>query len=385
MAGRLSATADLLWRRVPSAAARVSTLLGAVLGDGAYLRAWPALALLAPPLAAAVGFALGATHPGEVYSYSIAVMALLAAVGALGAALGFWALVGFAAGDIVLANGPAALAQTVAHSPNPGTEISHIYAPLVLSYLVLGVLLVVVPLVAAVLRLQTVAALELRLRLAAGSGRLAPMGVQGAGYLAHMGVQAVLSFFWAQAASFLIRPMWSFSGGAPPIEAIAPLQTQAWAIVLATMAAVGLRAVLATAVGADDRPLPGVPSRRRWPRWLSIPVQAAVFTVLMLGLLSSVAEAAVFAILLCGVLCVREVLAPRLGFYSLVMRVPVLLRLAALLGIAYLLGSLVLQPLVERGVDSFRPLLLVLVISMAIGACLLPARPEHAEGPKEPT
>jgi len=307
-----------------------------------------------------------------VYSYSIVTMALLAAVGGLGAGLGFWAWVGFAAGDIVLSNGPAALAQTMS-PPDLWTRIAHIYAPLVISYLVLGILLVVAPLLATAVRLQTGAVLESRLSWA-----------RTAGYLAHIAVQGVMSFFWAQTASFLIRPVWSFSGATPTTEAIAPLQTQAWAIVLATLAAGGLRAGLATAARADDRPLAGVPPARKWPRWLSIPVQAAVFTVLVSGLLASVADAAVFAILVGGVLFLREVIAPRLGFYALVVRVPVLLRLAAMLGIAYLLGWLLLQPLVNRGVGSFRPLLLLLVISMAIGALLLPARPERAEGPEEP-
>src|SRR4051812_34829715 len=87
----------LWWRNLPLAAARCSDSLCAILSDGAYLQAWPVTGALLPPIATLIGFYAGWQRivPGETYTFSISVMAMLLCAGGLGAALGFCVCAGY--------------------------------------------------------------------------------------------------------------------------------------------------------------------------------------------------------------------------------------------------------------------------------------------------
>ena len=99
--------ARLWWVRIPALLGRISGLLTSLASDGAYLRAWPAAAALAPIGCLLVGLLAGWTHFSNSYialSYtnSLLLMALLTIFSGLGGGLGLWLLVGYIVGDFLL-------------------------------------------------------------------------------------------------------------------------------------------------------------------------------------------------------------------------------------------------------------------------------------------
>src|SRR5262245_41799418 len=99
---------DWWWLRVPMAARRISLSLSAVLTDGLYLTAWPQVGAIAPPLSLLIGFLLGWLRftPGNTFTFSIYMMALMLVVSSLGAGLGAWLWTGYVIGDFFLFRSP---------------------------------------------------------------------------------------------------------------------------------------------------------------------------------------------------------------------------------------------------------------------------------------
>jgi hypothetical protein len=380
-AGGLAPMADGLWVRLPGTVGRLSLTAGFVLGDGSYLRAWPAAAVALPGAALMLGGLLGAFHPGATYSYSLIVLALLVVSMSAGAALGAWTWLGFVGADLLLAD----RRELPGFAAFGSASFSRSYVPLVLSYLLLAALLVITPLLASVFRLRTAHAL-----------RTSPELARAAGLLVHAAVAAALTYFWAQSTAFLIRPLWSYSGRVPDIDAIQPLQKGA--VTFAALAFVaGLLRGAATIVG---RTRPGVPRElaalapavaeqgQPWHRTLRIllaPVQAAFLTFLVSGLLSGLGEAVVLTLILTGLAYLRLLVVPRIPVYGdLIRRVPLILRVAATVGVGWLLASTWVQAAANRGERAFTSIVVTLVISLTIAAFLLPVadtRPAPGSAP----
>jgi hypothetical protein len=190
--------------------------LSTVLADGLYLCAWPAIGGSAPALALLFGFLVGWLRfaPGETYTFSIVTMGLMLALGGMSAALGGWLLLGYVVGDFFLFQ----------HVPQYGATFLDTFirigVPLFISYALLALLLVAIPLAAHGLRRQTVSRLKLP--------RVAVMSI-AAGVEAV--IQAALVFIWVQATPSLIRPLYVWQGRNPPADAIQPLQRQGWILV----------------------------------------------------------------------------------------------------------------------------------------------------------
>jgi hypothetical protein len=363
----MSSLARALWIGMPGRVGRVSAILGAALNDGAYLTAWPVIALLAPVGAAALGFVLGATHEGYVYTYSLLTMALLAAVAGLGSGLGLAAWTGYVLGDLLLFPRSTSEFGPLLATPGLTEKLIQVYFPLALSYVILGLLLVVIPLVATAVGTQLARALGPRLTHA-----------QLAGQAVATITQAALAFSWAQMTAFLIRPIWTFHGAVPTIEAISPLQQHAGILALVTAAAAGSRVFLIRSGGTSATSQIRAP--RTWPWWLAVPSKAVVLTVLLSGLMDTIADAVIFAGLLGGIFFLQAVVVPRLPFYEIVQRIPIAPRYLVVVLLAYLLASVIVEPAVTGGQSSFRSLLLTLLLTMAASAFVLPSQRKRESG-----
>ncbi len=165
--------ARLWWVRIPVLLGRISSLLTSLASDGAYLRAWPTAAALAPIGCLLFGLLAGWTHFSNSYialSYtnSLLLMALLTVFSGLGGGLGVWLLVGYIFGDFLL----------FGHGEFMGAPAAQIMARLALpiAYLLLGKLVILAPVVSRGLRLQLLS----RLPLTGTVGTIAHAAVQGA-------------------------------------------------------------------------------------------------------------------------------------------------------------------------------------------------------------
>jgi hypothetical protein len=363
------ALADALWSRLPAQVRRGWLTLGVVLGDGGYLRAWPPLAVGAPAGALLLGLLLGAVHPGAVYTYSFVVVALMVLVAGFGAALGFWTWVGFVLADLVVSD-RSTLPAFASYYP-AGQALTDAYLPLLMSYLLLASLLVLGPVLAAGFAARTARVL-----------RGAPALRKAAGYAVYVVVLGVFTYAWGQATPFMIRPLWSFAGSVPDTAAVQPIQANTgWLALVAALAGIG-RAVLSTLAARRpvSRPAPvAAPAGTRAGivgdvvMLAFVPVQALFLTLLLGGLVSSVALGVLVWLLLTAVLGARLVAVPLIpGYPDVIRKVPLLVRIGVVALFSYLLTTVIVQPYVDRGESSFTPLVVVIFLSLAFAALLLP-------------
>jgi hypothetical protein len=356
-----------LWQQIPAATARVWPTGAAALSDGAYLRRWPGLALALPAAGLLLGMVLGAAHPGPIYSYSFAVTAAMAAAATMGAGMGLWILFGYVCADLAFSDRSSL--------PGFGTytaaRLTQALVPLAMSYLVLGLLLVVIPLAANGFAVQATAALR---RARAGLAMLASCAV-------YVGVAAALGYAWAQAMPFMIRPLWSFAGQTPDTAAVQPIQGNVSALCAIVAAAAVVRCLLTGfGTGFSAWPSPAragtLPTRGRRAvlRTLAwVPTLALIVTLLLGGLIGTIWQGAVIFALLCVVLAARLVIIPLIPRYpEAVSRVPVLVRIGLCALIGYWLGGAIVQPAVDNSETSFTPLLVAILGSLAAAALLLP-------------
>lgn len=345
------------WVRLPIRVARLFPTLGSGLSDGLYLIHWTVLAAIAPPAAMILGILLGILHPGETFSTSSLVMALMIAVGMMSANLGAWAVAGYAIGDFFLHGHPIVGGGLL-------ESLLLVRAPLVLSYFLLALPVVIVPLI--------VTSARLRIRLL----RL-PVLLRGMlEVLTCVVLSAVLVYMWAIAAAVLIRPIYTWRGDQPPTEAILPLQEHGW--ILACVAAVvviarifleerakSLRvATMANILAQALRIISGRRGRLGLGRPLRLLAGAAGLTLLMAGMISNLLEGLVVFVFLALLLWARSQL-QRWSGHRIVARVPILIRFAAGLALGYLLGQLILTAFWGQ-TDGFEPVLLATCLSVAI-------------------
>jgi hypothetical protein len=243
-----------------------------------------------------------------LYTYSFTIVALMLLVSGLGAVLGLWVWLGFTVTDLVVANHALLPGIGFHYRPDPLGAFIKGYLPLALAYGLLFGLLVLAPLVARAFALRTEAVVRARRVTLA---RLA-------GALVYVLVLAGLSYGWAHALPFLIRPIWSFSGGSPAVAAIQPIQSNAgWLAAAAVLAGV-VRAVLTRIATPRLRRLPTpqtAPPRQSVAsavvgRLVGIPVQALILTLLLGGLVSTIFLGVLLWLVICVILLTRVFAVP---------------------------------------------------------------------------
>jgi hypothetical protein len=251
--------AGVIWIRWPRAVIRRFPGLWGTAGDGHFLCGVPPIALLAPFAALLGGLVVGAGQLGytDVYTESIPLMAAAIALGVFSAQLGVLAVVGFALGEMFLADRELGLRvglfSTVGpddpFASGPVGDLARVRLPLLITYLLLATAVVVVPrtarsLVAAVGRWRRVPP-ELAWPLAGGLYAA----------VVWIGIRT-----WAAAAPILVRPRFTWLGMQPTAQAIQPLQGRSSELVAAAVAAAILRQVL---IGLTMVPN-GLQRRVRW-------------------------------------------------------------------------------------------------------------------------
>ncbi|HVF15100.1 MAG TPA: hypothetical protein VM942_10900 [Acidimicrobiales bacterium] len=259
--------ASLFWIRWPRAIVRRFPGLWGTAGDGHFLCGVPPLAALAPVAALLAGLVVGAAQLGfeDVYTESIPLMAAVIALGVFSAQLGGLAVVGFAVGELVLADRTLALHATILGPDGPFSsgligQVARVWLPLLITYLLLAAAVIVLPRTARIL----VAAVGRWKRVPAGLAWPLASGLYAT--VVWVGIRT-----WVAAAPILVRPRYTWLDSLPTAEAIQPLQGRGSVLVAAGVAAAILRQIL---IGVTL--VPNVLQRRvRWVEQTG-PAQGAV-------------------------------------------------------------------------------------------------------------
>jgi hypothetical protein len=380
----------LWWVNLPRFGARLASSLGFTLLDGLWIGTLRVLNVVATPAALAAGLWIGWQQPGfnVVPSESLTLLAVFVVVGVVSAQLGLTLLCGFVVGNFFLADTAWSFTARALHHDWWGGEVGayllRVRLPLLISYGVLAVVLVKLPLgmkaIARALVPGDRAPLVLRVLIA---------------LVAQVALVAVVVYLWALASPVLLRPVWSWIGLAPTVDAIRPLQHDAATLARVAAAAAAARLAIQTLLvtvrplgerAAElerdlARPLTKAPLYDRLPRWLRSIVTAALSTVLLAGLCATWLDAACAfaAIALFQLLRTGALSLPITPWVRLMDRVPVLLRFAAGIAAVYFVGAWFLPDRV-RTAETFRPQLVFLLLGLAVFFVLIPSVPGSRRG-----
>jgi hypothetical protein len=382
----------LWWVYLVLAVRRLSDGLATALADGLYLVAWPLLAFLLSPLAALLGFALGATHLGyqTSFSESLPLLLLLVCLGTLSGHLGMALLTGYVAGDLFVAHFdrlvalPAAGVKVV-HAGDPPAAAAalvlsqgRLWLPLVIEYGLMALPLFTFPVLTKTL-LRSMSFL-------AGLGR---WGGFAAAAIVHAALTFALVYFWTQSVPLLIRPLFIWRGLSMTDQAVVPAHTQGLTIAAAALVASvarmslqglttytpRLRAALDPAMARLAASPPLIPLAERVPRPPAVLGRALATTLLLAGLYLSWAEWAVLFVLVLLIEAARVGLLPvPLGPWpKIVLGLPLVVRVAGTFVVLLLLAN-VLAPVVQRA-ETFRPLILLTGMSLLVSFIFNPISP----------
>jgi hypothetical protein len=369
------------WVRLPLAIRRVSRGIALTLVDGLYLAARPRVGGAAPPVAFLVGLVTGWLRLGfeQAFSESIIVLVLAVVFGVMSAHLGAMFLVGFALGDFLLA--PPSYSM---FTYSPLGNLVLIRIPLLIEYGLLALLTVSIPLVTKGLLFQLSLSPRLSRQL---RFRVAVVG--------HAILTGVLIYFWTQTVPILIRPVYTWQGSEPTVEAIAPLQQGGWVLVLVAVLVSLSRMVLqgqtvsrpelGARMDAMEQRLasapPLVPLWQRVPLWGRVAAQALVASLLLSGMMQSWFDALLLGGLLFLIQAARSrLIAVPLGPWpALVERVPLLLRLVGGFALIFALSLLILRQQVVVASDSFRPIVLLTCVALVVMYLLAPGLPMESD------
>ena len=151
----------------------------------------------------------------------------------------------------------------------------------------------------------------------------------------------LLASQWTKAVQYAIRPYWTFEKYASPdTNAFNPLRDHAGTVWKVAVLVSAVRWALTVAY-PQPRPQRLRASLRPVRVWWPIPMlfQTVLVTVFAGGVLASVGQGEVFAAVVAAGLFVRKLVLPRIpGVSKAVNAVPVLIRLAAIVGVGYLIG-----------------------------------------------
>lgn len=362
----------LWWSEIPFWAGRLSRALAVLLGDGVYLVVIPWMGALLPPLAFLLGLVAGGERFGatQVFTQSMLILGLAVALGTIASQLGLLFVFGFALVDFFLYANPAL------QGASPAVAL-RLRVALLISYAVLLGLAVLIPFLARLLRLTTPLPPprwgDLRLVVELLLGALLNGG---------------LLFLYLQAVPVLVRPLFTWRGRPPPADAVALVQQSAGVFVTIAVVAVVLSILGEYAASLNARDMveefasavPPVERRTLLDRVPDIPRVAFLSvaeTLLLAGLLDSPFSALILLGGLFGIHLFRTLLGAQVPLWTrMTEKIPVIVRLALALGVAFVIGTRLL-PTFRLG-QSFEPLVWTTLVAFAVVAVLFPAA---AKGP----
>jgi hypothetical protein len=332
-----------------------------------------------PPAVLVLGLWIGAVRPFasagdrfETLSGSLVALGILIAVSQLGAALGAWSLAGFAVGTLAV-HAPR-IASSQCHCGVP-TAVAEVGGPEVIVLGSLALLTVAIPL--------AVAALD---PFAGRTGRARPNGGAAAvaSGLARAAIAGSLVGAWVLAFPVLQRPVFTWLHTSAPRSAVVPLQHDGMALVVVAIVASGLRVALERLLPGNptvSAPVSALVTRPGLPSLLRIPLVAAAWTFLLVGLADDAVDGILLFAGLLAALAVREMVGRLEAVVAVLQRVPVVVRIAAAAVIAFGIAVGLLNVI---GVgDAWRPVVIALDVGLIVMAVLVPvaARPARPPSP----
>jgi hypothetical protein len=350
----MTGLARLIWVWLPVAAGAISRTLAAILSDGAYLTRWPLAALLGPPVAVLYGVALSQTRsPGQLtYTYALLPMAVVVAITGFSAALGLMLTLAYALCDFLLFD----------HT----SQFATLRPALLVSYLLLALLTVLMPLSAKLVRRRSLP----------DPARLGPLGRPLDVLLAAV-ILGGLVYLWTESSAVLIRPVFVWTeAGAPTDEAIHPLQQFGWILALVAAAVGAARAELEVRAGpvAGLQIARGLRARGSWrpPVVVSAVIDGLVMTFLLGGLLDSWPEVPLVLAALVAISLVRRAGPAMVPVWPrLLAPIPMVLRLAAGIVLTAVAGQAIVGS--QFGLTtSLWPVAAATVVGLLVMAALLP-------------
>lgn len=367
--------AELWWIRLPQMVRQVAVRPVLVLVDGLYLTAWPRAAAFLSPLALLLGLLFGAAHPGfrDVFSQSWPVLILAVLLGIFSGHLGALFLAGFAFGDFFLFHTEWAYRGSFLRN------LFQVRVPLLIEYGLLAFMTTGIALATKSLLAQ----LRPPERLA-GQARIA-LAVAG-----HLGLTLLFVYLWMQVVPILIRPVFTWPGGSPPVDAMEILQRQGWPLLviagIASLGRMGLqqlvarREKLAAIVDERERQLnnttPLVPFSANVPPLARVAVTSIWSTLMLSGMLERWWEGLILLLVITVLQLARaRILAPAAlrPWAAQIMRVPLPWRLAIGVLVTSLVARVALGPALAR-TNSFRPILMLTIFALLVFYMLDPLR-----------
>ncbi len=370
------------YARLPRGLAPFVPRIATALGDGGWTAVWVRVAAWAPVIVFGVGLFVPRTWPGTQVVYTESPLFLGVAV-ALSILSGTWGVA------LLLANG---LREVLSHDmASTLSAVLHVGAGQLVVWLLLGVLVVVLPQFAHL---------------------LTEAGVVRMPFVRNSDVRAVcralllatiypcLVLVWCQAATILVRPVFTWSGSSPSVEAVSTVG--AWWPWMAAAAAgaalvrailegvVAPRMRLATHAAALTRERDTSPRRPGSalddvPEAVRIAVATAGMTILLAGMFARLEDvvAAGLVIWLIAML-VRGLGAGWFtgGWAFGMRRIPGAVRVAVALGCGYVLADRVLA--LEWSGTQLRAMMIGTLVTLTLLFVLFPALDERPWRPPAP-
>jgi hypothetical protein len=354
--------------------------------DGAWAAAWRGMSGIAPLLALAVGFLVPQVWPGmrTVYTESLLFMVLIIVGAILSGPVGVMMLLGHIIAMLVWGSTGVPLRT---RNQQWLDYFVRREGSLLISYLLLAIPAIMVP------------------RQARWMAEEAPLPVK-ASDTARVATQAILYgvgcglliYLWCQAVPALIRPIFTWLGMAPRVEAILPLQ-QGWQWLVSAAALAPIARLLAEWMATSDSSRASVITalrEQRWSNpdrrgefWLNIPVlvriilRSAVITLVLAGIYQQWIDALLVAIVIIFFDTWRAGLIAYFPEWweQTITKLPALLRLVTALSFGFVLSYWIITR--QWSGDTFRPVLWATVSTLLIFYFLFPQRIETQQAAME--
>lgn len=265
-----------LWdTTLPSFFRRWWPLYAQALEEGFYFIKRPALSAALPLIFLGLGFLMGAWHLGYefVISESLFLMILVILFSFLSTQWGalWWA--GYCLGDFLLFR----MHYIFTSHQNIFGGVLRIGAPSIIYYTLLALLVIYIPLLTRLLAQKSLRNTSFQ------NNKIMNTGL-------HVFISGSLIYFWNQAYPLLIRPVWTWNGQNPTVQAIEPIQKTGWVLVLCAMLAFITYGVLKDKIRRrllDKTELPISPFHRqvKIPTHIRILLKSVFSTFLLSGLI----------------------------------------------------------------------------------------------------
>ena len=367
------------WVVVPRRVAGLSRGLAVSLADGHFANAFPRAGGLVPVVCILGGFVVGATTWGyeRVFSESLALVMVAVLVGSFAAGAGAWLVAGFALGDFFIGD-TTWIIDAGWDFPGGGLLGALVLyrVPMLIGYSLLVAGVVLMPMAARTL----VAGIP--------HPRTMPRGLAaGVTLLLCVVLVVVGALLWSAATAVLVRPLFTWVGEEPTVDAVAVLQTSgAWVAAAAAFGIVVRTAVLllvytdpvkegrlASVEQALAAPTKRGPALRTWPVPAAV-VLAGWTTLMLAGTIQTIIVAVLVFVIALGIRLARTSSVPWLDTWRrITAQVPVLLRLGAGALLAVALQRAYLGD--SNRIESFDQLALYTVVAALAMFALLPGNP----------